>query len=90
MIRRIKLSKDGNVPAPKKDDKFLQVIYRSDGNVDMASNNMTVFDLWSLSSFLKMKADEMYITTQTAERMKATAHGSPIEIARVAPQEPRN
>ncbi len=74
------------MPVPKLTEKFLQVIYRSDGNVDVSSNDMTVFDLWALAQFLRMRADEMYITTQTANRMKEAAHNAqPIEIARTIP-----
>ena len=77
--------KPNSVPAPDPQGKYIQVIYRSDGNVDVASNNMTVFDLWALSQFLKMRADEMYITTQTQNRMKEQMGVSPIEIARTIP-----
>lgn len=51
-------------------EKYISVTYHSDGKVDIQSNAMTVFDLWALSRFLDLRADEMYITTQTAERMK--------------------
>lgn len=79
------------IEKPKPDDKFFQVIYRSEGKVDIASNNMTVFDLWALSAYVKMRADEMYITTQTAERMKEAAGKSPgIIPARTMPHEPTN
>ncbi len=54
----------------REPEKFFTVIYRSNGEVDVTSNLMTVFDLWSLASYIKMRADEMYITTQTANRMK--------------------
>jgi hypothetical protein len=53
--------------------KFITVTYLSDGNVEVESNDMTVFDLWALSSYLKMRADEVYITTQTAQRMTEAA-----------------
>lgn len=53
-----------------KPEKYIQVTYHSDGKVDIESNAMTVFDLWALSRFIELRADEMYITTQTAERMK--------------------
>lgn len=70
-------------------DKYLQVIYLSDGNIEHASNGMTVFDLWALSNWLKMMADEMYITTQTARRIKdqIPAQGKTLEIARSLPSE---
>jgi hypothetical protein len=53
--------------------KFITVTYLSDGNVEVESNDMTVFDLWALSSYLKMRADEQYITTQTQIRMTEAA-----------------
>ena len=55
--------------------KFIRVTYLSDGNVDVESNAMTVFDLWALSNYMKMRADEMYITVQTQQRVQeAAAH----------------
>ena len=53
--------------------KFITVTYLSDGNVEVESNDMTVFDLWALSSYLKMRADEQFITTQTQIRMTEAA-----------------
>lgn len=64
------------IESPKPDDKFFQVIYHSEGQVDVASNNMTVFDLWGLSNYIKMRADELYITTQSAQRVKDAAAAS--------------
>ncbi len=58
---------------PTGTTKYIRVTYLSDGNVDVESNDMTVFDLWSLSSYMKMRADEMYITVQTQERMQEAA-----------------
>jgi hypothetical protein len=53
--------------------KFITVTYLSNGEVEVESDNMTVFDLWALSSYIKMRADEVYITTQTAQKMQAAA-----------------
>lgn len=82
------MSNDGRQENGKNNRKYLTVTYHSDGNVDIESNNMTVFDLWALSNFIKMRADELYINTQTVERMKKQS-GSPIEISRGMPGIPK-
>ena len=73
--------------------KYLTVTYLSDGNIDVESNDMTVFDLWAMSNYLKMRADEMYISVQTqknvteaAKRPQIVTTGQmPRKAGRVAP-----
>ena len=61
------------MPEAPEQEKFLKVIYRSNGEVDLESNLMTVFDLWALARFIELRGDEIYITTQTAQRMAMQA-----------------
>ena len=65
--------------------KFITVTYRSNGEVDVESNNMTVFDLWALSNYVKMRADEAYITQQTANRMKEAGNNQKIQRVQSMP-----
>lgn len=69
--------------------KYITVTYRSDGNVEVESNDMNVFDLWALSNYIKMRADEQYITVQTAQRTKDAAKNAirPLQIATKMPRE---
>lgn len=69
-------------------EKYIRVTYHSDGNIDIESNAMTVFDLWALSRFIELRADEMYITTQTAERMKEAAKHPQLVTSTMMPRSP--
>ena len=66
--------------------------YLSDGNIEIESNNVTVFDLWSMSAYLKMRADELYInvkvqqdTRDAAKRGLVTATQMPRQAGKVTP-----
>ena len=54
-------------------EKFLKTTFHSKGQIDVESSNITVFDLWALSSYLKMRADEMYVGMQTQQKMQQAA-----------------
>ena len=69
-------------------EKYLTVTYRSNGEVDLESNNMTVFDLWALARFIELRADEIYITKQTELRMKEAANQSPLVTSTMMPRGP--
>jgi hypothetical protein len=60
-------------PTSEAQTKYITVTYLSDGTVSVESNGITVFDLWSLSNYLKMRADEMYVSVQTKSRMEEAA-----------------
>ncbi len=53
--------------------KFLKMTFHSDGRLDLESNNVTVFDLWAVSSYLKMRGDELYVSMQTQLKMQDAA-----------------
>lgn len=57
---------DNEPEAPKR---FVTVTYLSDGQLDVQMNGMTSFDLWAMSNYLKMLADEQYINVRTQTKM---------------------
>lgn len=70
---------------PEIKEKFWKAAYRSDGQVEIESNDITVFDLWALASYMKMQADELYINKQAIERMKQS---SGLTVAGQMPRKP--
>lgn len=63
-------------------EKFIKITYHSDSNIELESNGIGPFDLWSLSRFLSLKGDELYINAQTRERMLEAATRNPIVLPR--------
>jgi hypothetical protein len=55
--------------------KFLTLTFLPDGNIDLEMNGLTTFDLWSLSNYIKMIADEKYIEVRAIANAKASASG---------------
>jgi hypothetical protein len=53
--------------------KFLTLTYLSDGNIDLEMNGLTTFDLWSLSNYIKMVADEKYIEVRSVTKISEAA-----------------
>lgn len=56
-----------------------------DGEVISRSYGVSMVDCWSLSNFVKMRADEEYINLRTQERVREAAHDKTIEVAHGIP-----
>jgi len=56
-----------------KSVKFYKVTYLSDGVVDVESNDMTAMDLWALSRYIELQADQIYLNVLAQERIKKAA-----------------
>lgn len=80
------MTNGNNETTEKEVQKFIKVTYHSNGALDITSEGITVFDLWSLARFLELRGDEMYITTQTANKMKEANKGTKLVTASVMPK----
>ena len=67
------MTEEHHEPQPK----FLKMTFHSDGKIDLESNAITVFDLWAVSNYLKMRGDEMYVQMQTQAKMAEAAAQNP-------------
>jgi hypothetical protein len=76
-LRSTTLMNDQNVgksvTASGPTKKFITLNYHSDGNIEMDSNAMGCFDLWSAARLIQLKGDEIYINAQTQMRLAAAA-----------------
>jgi hypothetical protein len=68
--------------------KYLTLTYLSDGNIDLEMNGLTTFDLWSLSNYIKMVADEKYIEVRAVTKISDAAKSPQIVTTGQMPRGP--